>query len=74
MRNGPQGFQNAFQQVIRQEQGIAAGKDDVPYFAVLAQISDGPVEFPFLEEAGLADEPFARAEPAVDRALVGDHQ
>src|SRR4026209_845499 len=41
---------------------------------MLAQVSDGLVELPFLEESRFPDQPFSRAEPAIDRALVCHHQ
>ncbi len=60
--------------MIRQEQGIAAGENDVAHFGMLAQVGDGLVEFAFLKESRFPDQPFSRAKPAINRALVRHHQ
>src|SRR6267142_2863373 len=60
--------------MIRQEQGVAAGENDVAHFGMLAQVGDGLVEFAFLKESWFPDQPFSRAEPTINWALVRHHQ
>src|SRR6267378_1656022 len=60
--------------MIRQEQGVAAGENDVAHFGMLAQVGNGLFEFAFLEESWFPNQPFSRAEPTINRTLVRHHQ
>ena len=74
VRDRAQSLEYFFQQVVGEQQRIAAGENHVPHFRMFAQIGDRLVEVAFLNKPRFADEPLARAEAAVDRALVRDHQ
>ena len=74
MGDSPKRLQNSFKQMIRQQQWVASGENHIAHFGMLAQVGDGPVEFPFLEKTRLSDQSLASAEAAIDRALVGDHK
>ena len=74
MRDRAQGLEHLLQQVVGQQQRVAAGENHVPHFRVFAQVGDRLVEVALFNEPRLADQPLARAEAAVDRALVRDHQ
>src|SRR6185503_3249037 len=74
MWDGSQGLEDPIQYMIRQEQGVAAGENDVPHFGMFAQVGDSLIEFPLLEESRFPDQPFSCAESTIDRALICHHQ
>jgi hypothetical protein len=74
MRDCPQSLQDTVQQMVWEQQRIAAREDDVPDFGMLPQIGDGAIQLTLLQKARFAHQPFSGAEAAVDRTLVGHHE
>jgi hypothetical protein len=72
--NSPKRFEDPFDQIVGEQQRVAARQDDIPHFCVFPEVSDGPIQLTFLEEARFPDQPFSRAEAAIDRTLIGDHE
>ena len=74
MRDRSQRLENALQQMVGQQQRISSRKDHVAHFCMVSQVRDGEVQLPLLEKSGFPHQALARAEPAVDRTLVGHHE
>lgn len=71
VRDGAQAFQNSFEFVVAENQGVAAGEEDIPDLGVLFKITERLLEIgvQFLF-AHAADDAASGAIPAVARATV----
>ena len=74
VRDRPQGLENAFQQVVGQQQRVASRQDHIADLRMFFQVRDGAIQLALFEKAGFAHQPLAGAEPTINRALVGHHQ